>query len=496
MTNSLLPRVVFRANGNSQIGLGHVVRCLALADMLQSDFTCVFAIQEPDEQVEKQISKGCAEVWLVPSFSNLQEEAEWLLQQLRPTDIVVLDGYHFTPAYAYSLWSRPQPVVNIDDLLAQDQWSDVVINQAGGIKPGTYQTVPGAELCLGPAYALLRRPFQFAAQKAASIPDVQQVFLNMGGADPHNHTLTLLHQLRQRFPGKAIEVVTGAAYPHQADLEQQIQDLKHVTLHHNIPAEKLAALLHRCGIHVCPPSGMAYECCAVGGLLFLHPIADNQRYLLAYLTEAKLALPYSELAHVPEAELLPLAQSMTQRQRQVFDGAAGSRFRKVFEALYGSYQLTIRHAQSSDAAQYFTWANDPAVRRNAIHTAPIEWDVHVRWFSRRVAATDSFLYIFEQVDQAVGQVRIDFEESVGTIDYSVAAAYRGQGMGLAILRRALGLLRREKQGAWTLLGQVKSDNLASCRVFQRLGFIQQPTIRQHDENYEVFRLEVASVNIP
>ncbi|TGE15461.1 UDP-2,4-diacetamido-2,4,6-trideoxy-beta-L-altropyranose hydrolase [Hymenobacter elongatus] len=491
------PRVIFRADGNSTMGLGHVVRCLALAAMLQPDFECIFAIHAPEPQVQAQIQAVCRQVWRIPAFPEKRQEADWLLAQLQPTDILVLDGYHFGPGYDHTFWARQQPVVWLDDVATQFLWADMVINHAGGISPDTYadNTVPGAERCLGPAYALLRQPFQLAAQQPVAQPDTGRIFLNMGGADPENHTLALLKQLRHQFPEKNVEVVTGAAYPHQAELEQQTQGLPGVILHHNITAGQLAEILRRCGLHVCPPSGMAYECCAVGGLLLLHSIAGNQHRLFSYLTANSLARPYTDLLEIEDSRLPTLARESVQRQRQVFDGAAGPRFRRVFAALHTTGQLTVRRARAADAAQYFAWANDPDVRRNAIQTEPIEWATHLGWFSRRLADADSVLYVLEQAGVAVGQVRIEFMGSEGTIDYSVAASRRGQGLGVAILRRALGQLRRDNPAAWTLLGQVKSGNLASCRVFQRLGFTPAPAVRLHDEHYDVFRLAVAAAPV-
>ncbi|UOQ70366.1 UDP-2,4-diacetamido-2,4,6-trideoxy-beta-L-altropyranose hydrolase [Hymenobacter cellulosilyticus] len=488
------PRVIFRADGDARMGLGHVVRCLALADMLQPDFETIFVIRQPGENVQSQIEQSCLQTWLVPEGLNETQEIAWLRQQLTPTDIVVLDGYHFSPRYAQTLWLQGQPVVCLDDLVNHYIWADLIINQAGGIQPEAYRHVPGAQLCLGPAYALLRRPFQEATRTAVTQPDTQRIFLNMGGADPENHTLALLQQMQLLFPAKAVDVVTGAAYPHQASLQQYAQNQDQVRLHHALPAEQMAALLQSCGIHVCPPSGMAYECCAVGGLLFLHPIADNQRQLLNFLTETGLAFPYSTLAQLPEPELAALALAGRQRQRQVFDGQAAYRFQRAFSELYAASQLGVRRARTEDAQQYFTWANDPEVRRNAIHSAPIEWPTHLQWFTRRLTDPDSFLYIFEREGTAVGQVRIEFSDSVGTIDYSVATAYRGRGLGVALLRRALGQLRRDKPGQWALEGQVKASNLPSCRVFQRLGFAQLAAVQLHNDTYEVFRLAVASAD--
>ena len=38
-------RVYFRADGHAKMGLGHVIRSLALAEMLKEDFDCYFIIR-------------------------------------------------------------------------------------------------------------------------------------------------------------------------------------------------------------------------------------------------------------------------------------------------------------------------------------------------------------------------------------------------------------------------------------------------------------------
>ena len=50
--------IVFRADGNSQIGLGHIMRCLALCEILSQDFFLKFAIQNPSNEVYKILSKN------------------------------------------------------------------------------------------------------------------------------------------------------------------------------------------------------------------------------------------------------------------------------------------------------------------------------------------------------------------------------------------------------------------------------------------------------
>ena len=42
-----MQKIYFRADAGAEIGYGHFIRTLALADMLKDDFSCVFVTQAP-----------------------------------------------------------------------------------------------------------------------------------------------------------------------------------------------------------------------------------------------------------------------------------------------------------------------------------------------------------------------------------------------------------------------------------------------------------------
>ncbi len=498
-------RIFFRADGNARVGLGHLTRCQALAELLtEAGWACVLATREPlghtwftRSGASEGFALGHSEqvpVLAVPADLPPTDEPDWLNAQLRPNDILVLDGYGFDAAYQRRCKQQTRALVCFDDFAQGRVWGDVVLNAAGS-RPAHYadRTEPGAQVALGPGYALLRPAFWAARARRAAPPNCDRIFLNMGGADPDNHTLRLLMDLHTRFPVKHLSVVTGAAYPHQAQLVAATASLPNVRLHHNLGAPDLAELLRRCGVFVCPPSGMAYECCALGGLLLLHSTADNQALLLDYLTSNGLALAYANPAAWPPAQWPALAATQAAIQRQTFDPERiADNFRRMFKALALAYGLAVRRATRADATLYLAWANDPAVRRHALHPEPIAWAGHLPWFERRLANPDAYLYLFAQRGELVGQVRVEFADEVGVVDYSVAAAWRGQRLGQAIMRRTLSELRRDRPGPWRLRAEVRAENLASARVFAGLGFVRLAPLPDGGSGLAVFELAVNS----
>ncbi len=491
----------FRVDGSTATGLGHLIRCQALAQALQPAFKATFVIRDAAVSIHQQLAAATFSTQAVPAgIPAGLPEAQWLAKQLTTSDILVLDGYHFGYSYQECLVATGAALVCLDDLITPPAWATAVLNQAGGIAPAAYAQVPLARLLLGPAYALLRPEFWRCAPTTTSTAGELRLFLNMGGADPLNETAVLLPLIRQQFPHFSLQVVTGAAYLYHSELQELSQSMgEAVTLHHDLSAAALAALLATCQVFVCPPSGVAYECCAVGGALLLHPTAENQRSLFHFLVQQGLGLPLTEGLHLKIEELLYLATQQMQRQRKLFDGQAAQRLQAVFGKLADEQLYTIRRAVQQDVFLYFKWANDSMVRHNATHTEPIAWPTHVAWFHKRLRDEDCYLYLLLTPNgDPIGQVRVEFEEPTqpGIIDYSLDAVYRGQGLGRLLLQRALQQLRLDRPAlaGGAVQGQVKARNRASCRVFEELRFVRQAAVTLQDEAYEIFQLRFPSAS--
>ena len=117
----------------------------------------------------------------------------------------------------------------------------------------------------------------------------------------------------------------------------------------------------------------------------------------------------------------------------------------------------------------FDWANDSEVRKNSLNSEPILWDNHLEWFSSKLSNPDSRIFIFENGNIPVGQVRIDKNsEDSWLIDYSVDNNQRGKGYGFLMINA---LIRRYEN--LKFLAIVKNENIASKRVFEKLGFAKE-----------------------
>ena len=130
-------------------------------------------------------------------------------------------------------------------------------------------------------------------------------------------------------------------------------------------------------------------------------------------------------------------------------------------------ELELKSADINDADLLFSWANDMDVRRNSFHQETIAYDDHIRWLSGKLSADDCQILIASLNQRSVGQVRFDIEDGIAWIDYSVDAQFRGRGIATVMLNHAMELADRR---ITEFAAQVKSENKASMRVFEKCGF--------------------------
>ncbi|WP_162052372.1 UDP-2,4-diacetamido-2,4,6-trideoxy-beta-L-altropyranose hydrolase [Pontibacter pamirensis] len=484
-------RIIFRADGNSQIGLGHVVRSLALAAMLREEFECVFAIQAPSHELQEQIRKVCHGVIHLPLCSPAEDRfIHELDAYISAEEMVVLDGYYFDTVYQESIKTKGCPLVCIDDIQAYHFKADAIISPAGGLKPHLYSRISYTKLLLGPKYALLRPPFLKASKAERVLPEGKPaLLLNLGGADPGNKTLHLAKELVQSKYLHSINIVVGAAYRHLVELQSWLQDKEQVTLHHNLSAAKLRDLMQQCAFAVTSASGVAYEYAAVGGILYVLQTADNQDALYHFLIESGVAHEYEDLPQLfSNNSLRKLFQEQVATQRQQFDGHSDVRLKQLFRKLSLGASLHLRDATEEDMMQLFNWASDPEVRKNSFNQNTITLENHTRWFQAVMEDEQTVLYIAEANGKPVAHIRFNISSEKATISYLIDADFRGQGLGLHLLQKGMQALIAQRTDVEQVEGLVQRENIASVRSFEKAGFSYGQPDKQHPEAHRFILL--------
>jgi RimJ/RimL family protein N-acetyltransferase len=215
--------------------------------------------------------------------------------------------------------------------------------------------------------------------------------------------------------------------------------------------------------------------------LYLKVIADNQININRYFLNDNLALSFEDDFGYYSTEKIELC---LKNQSNLFDGNQQKRFLNIFHDL----AITIRLANSDDCKLYFDWTNEPLTRQQSFNSEPILFEYHEAWFNRRLADENSVLFVVEFNKNPIGQIRFQIEKNTATISYSLDENYRGKGLGFWILKKGVDALRNNLYNTFPnleIIGFVKYENIASVKVFRKLGF-RETTATEIENSYKYF----------
>jgi len=319
--------IIFRADGDPTIGMGHFTRTLALAEMLNEQFNCIFATRQPSEYQIVEIEKICHGRIDLPEDDSHFEDFLFLL---KGDEIVVLDNYYFSTDYQRAIKAKGCKLVCIDDLHDKHFVADLVINHAPGVDASVYSKEPNTRLLLGFEHALLRKVF---LQNSEEEKKKYELMIMMGGADPANISEKIIQSvIGQEYNGRI------ALVKNSAPGGMRLPD--HVGLFHYLSASEVFRLMRKSTLGIFPSSTTAIEACAARLPFITGYFVDNQKSIYHALVEQELAYGIGNLqrcsgeAIVGRAiELMGNQQkilSVREKQRQALDHKSKERIQQVF----------------------------------------------------------------------------------------------------------------------------------------------------------------------
>jgi UDP-2,4-diacetamido-2,4,6-trideoxy-beta-L-altropyranose hydrolase len=214
-------RLAVRVDAGPAIGTGHAMRCLALARAWQARGGAVAFVSAalPDGIRARLAESGIG----VIAADDAGEGAA----ALAAADWIVADGVHFTGADVDRLAAFGPPLLLIDDLAALPRYpARLVLNQNLHAAPALYAGCTGADLLLGPGYALIREEFwPWRGWRRDVGAQARTVLVTMGGADPPGASFRVLDALSAVLAGPAatalsVRIVAGAANGRAAELAE------------------------------------------------------------------------------------------------------------------------------------------------------------------------------------------------------------------------------------------------------------------------------------
>jgi UDP-2,4-diacetamido-2,4,6-trideoxy-beta-L-altropyranose hydrolase len=185
--------VLFRADGNKKLGLGHIVRCLALADELVDNNPNLEVLFITKYEEGKKIinEKNYAVIDTNDEISQIRKFASE--DTLLITDFLDTDNQYISKIKKIA-GLRVISIDNNTKLKRID--ADIVIN-ANVFDEGEKKIIGSTRYFLGPRYMLLRKEFEDAHKQEKKIKDkVETILVMFGGTDPGGYTIKVADALK------------------------------------------------------------------------------------------------------------------------------------------------------------------------------------------------------------------------------------------------------------------------------------------------------------
>lgn len=292
--------IFFRTDANSSIGMGHVMRCLSIADAFHSlgNDNIIITFILADDTVEKLIQdRGYKTVVLHSKYSKMEGELPlWDIQSFEAIYLLIVDSYYVTEHYLSSLREliRTQDnngdkgkLVYIDDVNAFPYPVDILINyNVYGSSIDYEEMYAGSDpyrenpvFILGATYAPLRSMFRGVERKVQS-RNVVNILFSTGGSDELHLALSILNHLcasdvsNSLENGRIYHFLLGAMNTDKSQIRRIAQDRDFIVLHENVTDMK--SLITAMDICISAAGSTLYEICACGVPLITYSLADNQ----------------------------------------------------------------------------------------------------------------------------------------------------------------------------------------------------------------------------
>lgn len=504
-------RVLLGCDGGGPLGVGHVMRSLALAEAaVTAGHTVVLAGHFEGSFLQGQIAAAPVEALPVSSWMAADDMGPLvdLVARVRP-DVLHVDSYAASARLAELVAATgvQATVSNMEDGAFGRRPADVVVDPTFGAELARRPPDGSTWLVRGSRYTPVRqrvidaRPDLDALAPAGHFGHqggrpARSVLVVMGGTDPVGLVPGVVGLLART--GLPLAVTAIAVGEHAARARAAARGSA-LSLNVLAPVDDLAAMMTASDLVVSAAGTSVWELCCLGVPSAVLWAVPNQRegYERVVAAGAAIGLGGPNLGGPDPAGMRRVAGLLTRALmdsrvrdelsragRQVVDGLGGWRVVRMWEQAravgavpaIGTGALVARPANPRDARALWAWRNDPVTRAGSRSSAEVTWDDHRRWFAASLRRVDRMLLVVEDPLGPVGTVRWDLRgEGEWEVSITVSPPRRGQLLARPLLRSAEVALWQFSQSQGTdvraYLAVVHRDNQSSLRLFETSSYV-------------------------
>ncbi|MGL5271447.1 MAG: UDP-2,4-diacetamido-2,4,6-trideoxy-beta-L-altropyranose hydrolase [Selenomonadaceae bacterium] len=295
----MIMNIFFRVDSSSDIGLGHLIRCLSLADYFKeycSDIEIFFIsrnllgnsnylikdnqynlIYLPDTKEDSDSLCGY-EKWLTVAQEMDAIQTKNILKQYKHNKLLIIDNYAIDFDWETEMRNIVCKIFVIDDLANRRHSCDFLLDQTYGENMEfRYKNLVSArtKLLIGTDYLLLRNIFYKKRRFVKLRKSIKRILVFFGGCDDTLETLKFLRAVeRLKQNDYFIDIIVGDGNLQKRSIEQFCNRLDNVKYYCQV--NNIEDYILRADIAFGAAGGALWERCMLGLPSIITVTAENQ----------------------------------------------------------------------------------------------------------------------------------------------------------------------------------------------------------------------------
>ena len=286
-------QIVFRVDATKNIGLGHLMRCFALAEeLVKNKNTCYFISNIDSEKIVEKITKSKIILEKISTSPNSNQDLNYLIDFSRNKNIkwIVTDHYEIQSEYIKTLKDNNFYVLSIDDTSQTYYSSDIVVNQNIGSEKLTFRSDKNIRLLLGPKYVMIRDEI-LKREKKRYQDDVKTILVTLGGMAYDTLTIKILRLLKKIIDDNVqIIVIIGPLNRVKSTLKSEVNRLSDSNFRFLFSPRTMLDLYLESDIAISAGGSSCYELSYFGIPNIIITIASNQLNIAKELDKENVSI--------------------------------------------------------------------------------------------------------------------------------------------------------------------------------------------------------------
>ncbi|HNY69563.1 MAG TPA: hypothetical protein PKH14_02140, partial [Syntrophorhabdus sp.] len=230
--------ILFRCDGSHEIGFGHIVRCIALADELRDKHGSgvVFAVLYDNKAMEMIMNHGYKVETANPREDQF-DYGDWfncIVKKNHPCALILDIRDDLPPNIVSNLRKKGILVVTIDDPTDRRLLADLAFYPpVPQVEKMDWQGFTGQRF-IGWEWVILRREFShndenlYKRIKATKKTKIHNILVTMGGSDPKGMTLKTMEALKVIDGQFEVTIILGPGFAHRDSLNEILGNFPHI----------------------------------------------------------------------------------------------------------------------------------------------------------------------------------------------------------------------------------------------------------------------------